>query len=149
MPLPSTRVVHPRWSAHHAPVTEDAMNAVVVITYGGTEPTWSSGGHESEGEAVTTYAGEARVVYDPVQGRDTESADQDVTVRRVTVSLPRTADDQEVGARVLVLSVDDNAPSWLTGTVLTVASLGRSSYAWEQLLECADDLANQPAEETP
>ncbi len=143
MPFPSTRVVHPRWSAHHQPVTEDAMNALVTIEFGGTEPTWSSGGVSTEGEAAVTYTGPARITYVPAQAREADAADQEVALRRVDVALPREASPQQVDARVRVDAVNGNGPAWLVGRVLTVASLGRSSHAWEQLLECVDDLANQ------
>lgn len=143
MPFPSTRVFHPRWAEHHQPTTEDAMNSTITITFGTTGGGWVPGAGASPSTPVVTYQGPARVTYEPTQGLDTEGALQNITLRRVTVALPRDAAAQSKGAVVLVDAVDANAPAWLVGRQLAVKSLGRSSHAWEQLLDCLDDLSNQ------
>lgn len=148
MPFKTTRVFHPRWAEHHQPVTEDAMNATVTVTNGSTGGDWTPGSGPVVGSPNVTYTGPARVTYEPTQGRDTEAAMQAITLRRVTVALPRDVDAQDGGV-VLVTAVDANAPAWLVGRQLSIKSVGRSSHAWEQLLDCLDDVSNQPTEEAP
>lgn len=145
MPLPSTRVIHPRWAAHHQPITEDAMNATVTITHGATGGDWSFEDGEQPGEAIVTYTGAARVVYVPTQARDADAVGQEITTRRVVLGIPREVELQVRTAVVVVDAVDANGPSWLAGRKLVVQSVGGSSLAWEQLLDCLDDAANQPA----
>lgn len=149
MPFPSTRVVHPRWAAHHQPVTEDAMNVTVTVTHGATGGDWTFAGGDQPGTAIVTYEGVARIVYISAQGHDADAAAQDITTRRVVIAIPREVELQVHTARVRVTAVDGNAPSWLLDRLLVVQSVAGSSLAWEQLLDCLDDITNQPPEPTP
>lgn len=144
MPFPSTHVIHPRWSGHHQPISEGAMNATITVTHGTTGGGWSPTDGPLPEVPIVRYTGRARLTYETTQGRDADAVGQEVTTRTVTVAIPRDVDVQQHLARVTVSAVDANGPAWLVGRVLTVQSLGRSSHAWEQILECLDDLTNQP-----
>ncbi len=126
------------------------MNATVTISVAEGEAHWVSGQGMVGGGSRTTYTGPARITYDVSQARDADAALQDVTERRVAVTLPRAAELQTEGAVLHVdATTDPNAPSWLPEVVLTVGSVSRSSYSWEQLLECTDNQAVTDEEEAP
>lgn len=148
VPFKGTRVIHPRWSAHHRPVTDGAMNATVRVVTGVAGADFTYGGGFQEGTETVGYVGPARVTYEPTQGRDADATGQDTTVRRVTVALPGEGIATQHDAVVHVTDVDANGLLHLKGAVLVVESVGRSSHAWEQLLSCLDDQTNQP-EDTP
>lgn len=150
MPLPSTRVFHPHWADRVAPVTEGAMNATVTISVADGDAHWVSGQGMVGGGSRDTYTGPARITYAVAQARQADAALQEVTERRVTVTLPRDAELQEEGAVVHVDAITDpNAPSWLPEAALVVGSVSRSSYAWEQLLDCTDDQTVSDEGEAP
>jgi hypothetical protein len=144
-PFPTTRVVPAGWSAHHAPVTEGAMNAECAITFGQAGGGWDPTNGSTAGTPLATYTGPCRVQYTGTGTRETDAADQLVAEQAVLVALPRAAGPQSEGARVRVTYVDANGPTRLIGRLLTVRSVNRSSLAWEQDLTCTDDADNQPA----
>lgn len=143
MPLPSTRVFHPGWAAHHAPVTAGAMNATCTITVGVTAGDWQPDTGPTPGTTATTYTGPCRVEYASTQPQAADAADQSITERLVFVELPATAAAQRHGARVKITAVDANGPAALVNRVLTVGSIDLSSHTFEQVLTCTDDQANQ------
>lgn len=143
-PLASTRVMHPRWSEHHAPVTEGTMNATCEITHGSTGGGWSSTTGPTPGTPTVTYTGRCRVAYESTQPRDTDAADQAVTIRTVNIALPAGSPAQTPGARVRITAVDTNGPAALVGRVLTLDAVAYPSQAVDQNLTCTDDQANQP-----
>jgi len=143
-PLQSTRVMHPQWAAHHAPVTEGTMNAACEITHGSTGGGWNPATGPTPGTPTVTYTGRCRVVYESTQPRDADAADQAVTSLTVGVALPAGSAPQSKGARVRITAVDANGPAGLVGRVLTVAAVAYPSQALDQNLTCTDDSANQP-----
>lgn len=145
MPFPSTRVIHPRFAEHHAPVSEGAMNASCTITFGGTAGDWQPGVGATPGTSPTTYTGPCRVQYASTVPRNADAADQTTTERTVLVVLPRGSAKQSAGARVTITAVDANGPAALVDRVLSVGAVGFSSIAFEQDLACTDDQANQAA----
>jgi hypothetical protein len=122
------------------------MNATVTIRTGGTPGGWDPVTGPTPGTPATaTHTGRARITYEVLRGYgDRDAAGQAVTVRVVTVALPRTAAEQPAGARITVDAVDQNGPTELVGRVLTVDSTGWSSHGIEQVLTCRDDQTNQP-----
>lgn len=143
-PLPSTRVLHPRWAAHHAPVTEGTMNASCEITHGSTGGGWSPTTGATPGTPTVTYTGRCRVAYESTQARDADAADQAITILTVGVALPPGSAPQSKGARVRITSVDANGPTALVGRVFTVDAVAYPSLALDQGLTCTDDSENQP-----
>lgn len=145
-PLTSTRVMHPRWSEHHAPVTAGTMNATCEITHGATGGGWDPATGPTSGTPTVTYTGRCRVAYDSTQPRDTDAADQVITIRTVNVALPAGSAPQGPGARLRVTAVDANGPAGMVGRVLTVEAVAYPSQTVDQNLTCTDDQDNQPAE---
>lgn len=143
MPLPTTRVVHPSWAAHHAPVAQGAMGATCEITNGSTGGGWDPVNGATPSTPIVTYTGPCRVQYEPTAPRDADAADQAVIVRTVLVALPRAADRQQPGARVRITAVDANGHAALVGRTFTVEAANTSSLSWEQDLTCTEDATNQ------
>ncbi|PZR55227.1 hypothetical protein DNL40_02330 [Xylanimonas oleitrophica] len=144
MPLDSTRPIHPDWAAHHTATTQGSMNAVVTITQGSTGGGWDPVTGPRPSIPIQTYTGPARITYQALDAGIRDAAGQDVTVREVTVALPRPAAAQAIGARIRVDAVDANGPTALVGREYTVTSAPYSSHALEHVLTAVDEQNNQP-----
>lgn len=144
MPFPSTRVIHPAWAAHHAPVAVGTMNATCTITHASTGGGWDPVTGPAAATPAVTYTGPCRVTYRDARGGDGDAADQSTSILPVLVALPLTALPQQVGARITITAVDANGPVGLAGRTLTVRDVGNSSLTFEQDLTCTDDQTNQP-----
>lgn len=142
-PLPSTRVIHPRWASHHAPVAEGTMNATCTITNGAEGGGWEPDTGPSEGTPTQTYTGRCLVQYEQTLPRRADAADQPTSTRTVLVALPAGSTGQEAGARVKITAVDSNGPLELVGRTFTVQAVSPSSLGFQQNLTCWDDQSNQ------
>lgn len=111
MPLPSTRMIDPRWSAHHQPAVETSFNARVAIvdpnrtvpgvwdeetlSYGPPTPWYVAGG---PGEARPEWAGGVPCrIQRQRDDRALEQAGQNSTVRLYLIQFPADLPDVEVG----------------------------------------------------
>lgn len=103
MPFDTTRVIHPDWSKHHAPVAAGGMNATVVIR----NPAEATTGYDETTDQQTSipgpahYDGPARV-QELNDSHDAAQADQQVTTRTYLLQLLFDAPQLEQGWHVEV-----------------------------------------------
>lgn len=145
-PFPSTKVVHPRFAEHHAPVTEGAMTATCEVAVH-TAGTWNPTDGSVPGDKTVLYTGPCRVQALSNQPADSDAAGQPTTGHTYLIVLPMdqpTIPAGDAGAKVTVLTVDTNGDAELVSRVLTVRDVKYSSLRWERDLTCTDDLTNQP-----
>lgn len=143
MPLPSTRVFHPKWSEHNSKVNDDP-NALIQIL-NGTATEWNPTDGVVPGAADILYGGEdgapARVSYDLDRPFTKDNADQVTSTSIVLVQLPRSAQIKVYpGNTVNVLSVDENGLEDLATMTLRVLSERHSGYSWGPTFDCVEML---------
>ncbi len=146
VPFDTTHVIHPAWARHHMPVTEGAMGATCRITVGG-EGGWTPEAGPTPGVPVILYDGRCRVQAEPTNEAQHDAAGQLVTTQTYLVAIPADSPAVPVGdqgAKVEILTVDDNGDADLVGRVFTVTGARYSSLRWERDLTCTDDQTNQP-----
>lgn len=126
-------VIPPGWEAHHQPVTEAAMTAVIEL-WSGADPEWTwddEAQAEVRDRGQKLWAGVARIQ----QRNDSDlevAGDQQVTTHRYLVTLPREAG---TGAWVRVAESTDPLLDWLK-----VVDTQKGSIRWERDLICTDNL---------
>ena len=150
-PFPSSRVIHAEWARHHLPTAEGSFTAVCTITHGGTEGTWDPVNGSTPGTVNTLYTGVCRVRALPQQRPAVvDAADQLTAKPPYQVAITREAAVAvPVGASVTITAVDDNGDVHIVGARLTVESVHTASLAWEYVLNCTRDTANQSDGGTP
>lgn len=133
MPLPSTTVIHPRWSEHHQPTATGTMTAECIITTPASTGTTAADGVYTPGAASTIYTGVCRVITLPrLQGITAVGAEQE-THRRFQVSITADAPDIPIGALVgLTVATDPR----LVGKKLRVTEVAYESEHWQRDLMC-------------
>lgn len=141
MPLPSTKVIHPRWSDHHAPVPAGAMTATCTAYIGG-EGSWDPVNGATPGETTPLYVGPCRAQALNRSAGEADSAGQPVVEHPYLVVINRDAAELPIGTRVLIDTCPDDPQ--LVGKVLTVADITMGSLRWERDLLCDLDITNQP-----
>ncbi|MBE7701264.1 hypothetical protein H9623_13265 [Oerskovia sp. Sa1BUA8] len=148
MPFPGTTVIPAGWAAHHKPVTEGAMGATCRITTGGAGGWNPDTGATGPGAETVLYEGKCRIQAQATTPTTGDAAGQLVTQHTYLVVIPS---DQPIiptgdaGAKVRVLTVDQNGDAALPGRILTVSDARYSSLRWERDLTCIDDHTNQEA----
>lgn len=126
-------VIPTGWEAHHQPVTEAAMTAVIEL-WSGADPEWTWADEaqaEVRDRGQKLWAGVARIQ----QRNDSDlevAGDQQVTTHRYLVTLPREAG---TGAWVRVAESTDPLLDWLK-----VVDTQKGSIRWERDLICTDNL---------
>lgn len=138
MPLPSTRVVHPKWSEHYAQTTDEAENSRIQIL-AGTSEDWVPGEGATSGEGNVLYDGPARVTYDLDRAITKDNADQVTSVGTVLVALRRSVPSHvaQPGNTVRVVEGDVNGPLGdFVQRTLRVLTVRVSGYSWGTLLDC-------------
>lgn len=153
-PLPGTRVIHRRFSAHHRPVTESTMTAVCRITRPraiGKAAPWTPQDGPSPAITDLVWLGPCRVQALDSRATAAEAAAQQVTTRDYLIAIPAAAPAVRAGVngdsiRILV-NPDDEL---VLGRVFRVVDIAHGSVLWQRDLMCADDLdANNPPDLTP
>lgn len=138
MPFPNTNVIPPQWQEHHAPTTENAMNATITFT----RPTTSTpifdeaAGKTTHPAATPMYDGPCRIHRSPRGGDGSviTVADRDLAIAAYTVVIPATATPVRVRDTGTVTTCPDTPA--LVGAQVVVTSLGLTSTAWQQDLTC-------------
>jgi hypothetical protein len=133
MPLPSSRVIDPRWSRHHRPTASATMTAECVITRATGEGTTSPDGTWTPPQAVTVYAGVCRVQAATTHERLMPRGETTETHHRYLVAVQWDAGDPAIGDQVTVTaSVDPH----LAGKQLRVIDVRYGSEQWQRDLIC-------------
>lgn len=139
MPLPNTRLIHPRFEAHHRPVADGQMTAECVVT----RPT-SAGVFDADA-GRTTYppparvypavgdSGPCRILRQHSQPVAADVGDRAVTVDNYRVTLPAGTSAQ-INDLVRVTACDGDPT--LVGQELIVRDLAHASITWQRDLIC-------------
>lgn len=130
MPFDTTRVIHPDWSKHHAPVAAGGMNATVQIF----NPADDTDGWDPVKEENTlihgtpVYDGPARVQELNRPDRATQ-ADQEVTEHQYLVQLVMDASHIETGWPLVVSECanDTDIVTWTTARAATINDIQHGS----------------------
>lgn len=127
MPLPSTRVIHDRWSAHHRPTATGAMTATCVITRAATAGTTGLDGTWTPGPRTTIYTGACRAYpYTPVGGQKRViSGERQTTQRGYRIQIEYDSPEIVIGD---IVEITDAADADAVGLKFRVADV---KYAWE------------------
>lgn len=140
-PIPTTRVVHPRWAKHHGEVSDRAMNAIITI-FKGTSTTWTpESGAVPGAENVIYQSKPARVSYDLDRPFTKDNADQVTTTSMILVALPRDAvlvELPESGMTVRVESVDGNGLPQFAKTTLRIIKARHSGLSFGIVMDCSE-----------
>lgn len=142
MPLRGTRVIHPAMQAHHAPVAEGGMTAVVDIfdpDRPGTETYDRASGQTTLVPAPPVHVGIPARVQPLSRGEGegvTDAAGQDVVTPPNLVAIPAQLAADE-GWVVVVRSCDDDAA--LIDRRLTVRRVSYASARFQRDLYCDDE----------
>lgn len=140
-PLPSTRVIHPRWGAKHGAVSDDAMNAVISIM-AGTTADWTPEAGLVPGEGNFIYRSKpARVSYDLDRPFTKDNADQVTTTSVILVALPRDAVLDRLpgsGMTVKVESVDENGIPEFAQATLRILKARHSGLSFGIVMDCSE-----------
>jgi len=160
MPLASTRVIHPHWSAHHRRTAESAMTATVRLVRIDDDPdndadAWSPTRIRESGDpahdaastdSTVVYEGPASVIAQTSQSATANIADQEVTVRTFAVSLPLSAPRPRAGDggdQVLILASPGDPG--LVGRSMRIIDVALSSESFARDVIALMDLsANNP-----
>lgn len=142
MPLRGTRVIHPAMQAHHAPVAEGGMTAVVDIfdpDLPDTESYDRATGLTTVVPAPPVHAEKAARIQPLSRGEGegvTDAAGQDVVTPPYLVAIPAQLVADE-GWVVMVRSCADDAA--LVGRRLTVRRVSYASARFQRDLYCDDE----------
>lgn len=140
MPFPSTRVIHPNWSAHHQPTAEGGMTGVGTLTRAGTGPKVrdQETGQVTDPEPVVIAAGvTCRIRADRGTDRPVEVGEQEDRLRTYLVAIPAATAAPRVND-VFTVTVCANDPS-LIGRPLKVLDVTRGTEQFERDLVCSDE----------
>lgn len=142
MPFPTTKVIHPRWSAHHQPVAEGGMTCRLHISVPGAGPStfdWTTGETTSPDPDVLYplpgQPGIGRVQAD-FRAQDTEQGEQSTSVRRYLVAIPADAPAIPYAAVVTIDACDNDAQ--LVGRRFFVHDVTVASERFERDLICLE-----------
>lgn len=145
MPLPGTRVIHPRWAEHHRPVAEGGMTATVSLRLPGATATGAfddDTGNTPTAPHAPYHTGPARIQAMSTRAQEALAAEQQVTTLAYLVSVEWDAatGEQDVAAKHLVHvdAVDANGDPTLVGRDLVVQEVVHGSLVFERDLICTD-----------
>jgi len=138
MPLPGTRVIHPRFEAHHAPVSAGAMTCHVRLLRPDTVGTRDDeAGRQLFADPAVIYVGPARIqARDVGRAQIRDVADRNLTRGDYLVVLLRQCPPALVRDLVEVVREADE----LDRVTYVVKEAKRGSLRWETDLGC--DLMN-------
>ncbi|MDF5758612.1 DUF6093 family protein [Spongiactinospora sp. TRM90649] len=138
MPLPSTRVIGPRWSEHHRPAATGSQTAVVRITRTATDGTTGGDGTWTPPARTTVYDGTARISPHTSEQRFVIVGDRRTVIRECIVAIEWDAAEVLIEDLVEVVeAVDPRLP----GVVLRVEDVQGGSEQWERILVATEVLA--------
>ena len=144
MPLPSTRIIPPGWSQHHAEAASGGANATVQVR----DPAAGVKGWDDATESATwtpappVYDRPARIQQLESGGNATVQAEQSVTAHRYLVQLAFDAPHIEEGWEVVVTQCVNDADlvAWTTTRPMTVIDVQHGSERFTRDLVCSINL---------
>lgn len=133
MPLPTTRVIHPRWSEHHRPTATGTQTAECIITSRTGTGTTAPDGAYTPAAATTIYTGVCRLNALPRIEPPRAVGGAQETHHRYRVAITYDAADIPIGASVHITMATD---ARLIGREFRVTSVAYGSEQWERVLTC-------------
>lgn len=137
MPLPTTRVIHARFSEHHRPTATGAMLATCTITREATKGTTGPDGTWTPPSRTTVYTGPARISPRTSEQRNVVAGDRRVVLREYIVAIQWDAVTIRIDDLVEVTDADDPL---LSGTGLRVSDVQMGDQQWERVLVCEENV---------
>lgn len=134
MPLPGTRVIHPRWSERHRPTATSAMTSTCVITRAastGEGAVTAADGTWTPGQRTTIYTGPCRVVPETSNEERIPTQDMQVTRRRYAVMIRWDGDAFQIGDQI---QITEAADPQLAGKAFRVVDVTYGSEQWQRNL---------------
>jgi hypothetical protein len=136
------KVIPDGWSAHHAPVSQGAMQCDVALEMPG-ESTWTPEDGFTPATPVVTWSGRARIQANANAPAQPLTGDQNVTTTTYLIVIPRTAPQPDIEkVRVVVTAVDPNGDFSLVGKRFIIQSVETGTQVWERDLTCQLDETN-------
>lgn len=133
MPLPGTKILHPRWSEHHRPTATASMDAECIITRPTGTGTTDSAGTYTPATGTPIYTGVCRVVPMTRPPRVAVVGENQETHRHYQVGV--RFDAPEILIDDLV-AITVSADPRLGGKKLRVVDITYSSEQWQRNLIC-------------
>lgn len=129
MPLPGTKVIHPRWSEHHEPTAAGVLTSECEFYRESGEGTSMPDGSWQPSAPLTIYTGPCRVVRltseedHPVQG------EKRLTTRRYSVQVLISSPEILTGDSLLITASNDPV---MTGRRFRVEGMILGSEVWSR-----------------
>lgn len=138
MPLPNTRVIHPRFSTHHQPAAAQTRTATCDITRPATGRGALNKTTGTVTNAPTTVAVDVpcRIQAAASSDRTTQTGDQQVTFRKYLVTIDPALDTRIDDVVTITAAIDTD----LIGRQLRVIDVIYGSEIWDRALTCIDTL---------
>lgn len=134
MPLPTTRLFHPSFEAHHRPVADGQATGTCRVDRPSSGTVWDdTTGTETPAPPTVVYDGPCRYQYQSAAGQPTV-ADTPVPLADVRVVVPADGTEYRVNDVVTVLAAPTNPD--LVGRRLNVQAVSGSSVSWQRDLYC-------------
>jgi len=138
VPLPATRVIHPRFSAHHRAVAAGGHTGAVRITRPAAAGTTGPDGTWMPPPVVVVYEGPASVSPRPTTQRAAMvQGERRIVLREYIVGIVW---DAAVVAVDDLVEVTGAADPLLAGVVLRVADVQGGAEQWERMLVCTENV---------
>lgn len=136
MPFPGSRVIHPRWEAHHRPVLETTWTATITFKRASGPPVHDPETGSTSQPTTTVYSGPCRIQEHQISAHEADAAAQRITTHAYQVSGPveMNLELDDVG------TVDASNDPTLVGRPLRVTDIQRGSLLFQRDVTCIDDL---------
>lgn len=140
-PLAASRIIHTRWSQHHALHMPTAMNAVITVLDATTgtppgPPDPETGQRPPGQPAVIAQDVPARIVMRGIDGATTTQGEDTVAYREYLVQLPQDRHVDTEAHTLLVTAIRDREHDTLTGATLYPVHAAEGSERWVRDLIC-------------
>lgn len=135
MPLPNTRLIHPRFEDHHRPVAAGQMTGTCRIERPSTDPpTWDdTAGRDVQAPPTLLYDGPCRYQYLSPAGQPIV-ADAETPLADVRITVPVPAVEYQDNDLVTMTASTKNPD--IADRKLTVTAVSGSSISWQRDLTC-------------
>jgi hypothetical protein len=136
MPFPGSRVIVPRWEAHHRPVLATTRTAMITFRRISGPPVHDPATGSTDQPRTVVYTGSCRIQEHQINAHSAVAGAELITTHAYQVSLDVAAALQkdDIG------TVDASNDPTLVGRELRVNDIQRGSLLFERDVICIDDL---------
>ncbi|MFZ1361345.1 MAG: DUF6093 family protein [Candidatus Nanopelagicales bacterium] len=141
MPLPGSKVIHPKFTENNEPVAKSAMRGTCVIErYDKNSDGWDpvNGANPNKGKPSTVWSGPCRVQRHARSTTVSETGEQLVTETDLLITIPLEVPEIMAGANgdlVTITAADDAA---LVDIEARVESVAHETESFERGLYCIE-----------